>query len=134
MSTTEQPTSVTWNILTPSDGTESATMMTSSTMVKPPTRTPELDRSTMIKDDVVSTIAQISTQNSNLKIIIGVTIVVVLLVVTGIVVAIIVAVVCKKRGKSIGTYPLPGKKSQSNGAVNIASNGVGKSNDSFCFQ
>ena len=91
----------------------------------------------MTRDDVVSTIAQIGTQNSgsvDLKIIIGVTIVVVLLVITGIVVATIVAVFFKKRGKSVGTYSLPGKKSQSNGTVNIASNGVGKSNDLFCFQ
>jgi hypothetical protein len=110
--------------------TEISSTQAATTLSSNDSTSAEIDTTT-VKDDVTSTIAQISAQNTgsvDLTTIIGVIIAVVLLIVAGLVVAIIVAIIIKKRGKHIGGYSLPGKKPQSNGTAN----GVGRSNNS-CY-
>ena len=128
--TTEQP------MTTTSEGSTATTTMQNDQPTTQAATTLSSDESTsagidttMIKDDVISTIAPKSAGSVDLKTIIGVIISAVLLIVTGLVVAIIVAINFKRRGKRIGGYSFPGKITQSNEIAN----GVGKSSDSYYF-
>jgi hypothetical protein len=130
--TTPGPTSETSSEETTTTGNSIATAQTDITTearsAPDESTSAEID-TTMIKNDDISTIAQISAQSKgsvDLKTIIGVIIAVVLSIIAGLVVAIIVAIIIKKRGKNIGGYSLPGKKPQSNGTAN----GVGRSSSS----
>jgi flagellar biosynthesis/type III secretory pathway M-ring protein FliF/YscJ len=132
MATTSEGTiDVTTTTTQPTSTTEISSTQAATTLSSDEFTSAEIDTTT-IKDDDISTIAQISAQSKgsvDLKTIIGVIIAVVLLIVAGLIVAIIVAIIIKKRGKSIGGYSLPDKKPQSTGTAN----GVGKSSDPCCF-